>query len=810
MVIEDQDAADARSEEGADHAGSTRQSRNIDASKSSASSSDIRRQAVLVIHGMGEQRPMETLRSFVREVWEKDTRLTRKFQQRGKDADQCEKGRISKPCFELAPNLWLNHLWIVPDGRTGSAELSRITTPPDDRGIRTDFYELYWADIMQGTSWDHLKSWVRGLLLRWPYQVPTNVVSAWVALWVLTVVASLFFFVGMIQAVAEMTGNTHNSIARFVSHIPTPFNWDGKGDPSPLGSHLFAAIAGVMAAIGAVSISRSKLRARKNAFDAKEVDPTWLPDRRDRRAVLLWAGFVGFVVYLTLWAVTALGAWSMIIGAGIGLVLQVVVVPYLGDVARYVLVTGANIQKRAAIHERGLGLLRALHRIEPPEDGEKVRKGATPPPAYERIVVVGHSLGSIIAYDLLRLFWLEAGLQRKNNQTNEVAKAIDKVVEAATFAELERESRPKSKTPAPQGSDGMDQRDPWRDEHLMAYQNAQYGVFEALSAKARLDEEERRRTQDDDKPAPMVWRISDFVTLGSPLTHCEFLLAKDHLELAQKVLDRQLPISPPLPTVVEDMSNARTNRPDRQRSAEFRLVVEESGEVRNPTQADFADAKEKDGSVIRKDVKIQSAQTETPATNGDTGQPKVVMSRFNDPSTTLDLRPQHASMFAATRWTNIYDQPSRIVLGDFVSGPVGGLSAERLIKVREQGETKIERERGRHEPGFGFGIRDMKVTIRRPTGPAWIRRFFTHTLYWDGAVTANWDGWKRYGKPVFACLQEERPDRGEADETVDSALRDEPWHRQHIAALRFAIDLGQEKTAWHAEKIAAASSETKP
>lgn len=31
--------------------------------------------AVIVIHGMGEQKPMETLRGFVRTVWERDQRL---------------------------------------------------------------------------------------------------------------------------------------------------------------------------------------------------------------------------------------------------------------------------------------------------------------------------------------------------------------------------------------------------------------------------------------------------------------------------------------------------------------------------------------------------------------------------------------------------------------------------------------------------------------------------------------------------------------------------------------------------------------
>ena len=44
---------------------------------------------------------------------------------------------------------------------TGSLELRRITTresiasaPEFPAGVRTDFYELYWADLTAGTTWD--------------------------------------------------------------------------------------------------------------------------------------------------------------------------------------------------------------------------------------------------------------------------------------------------------------------------------------------------------------------------------------------------------------------------------------------------------------------------------------------------------------------------------------------------------------------------------------------------------------------------------------------------------------------------------
>ena len=122
----------------------------------------------MVIHGIGEQRPMDTITDFVRAVWETDP-------------DVCRNG---KPLPA--------ETWSKPDVRTGSLELRRITTrestptPAFPRGARSDFYELYWADLSAGSTWDEVRSWVAGLLCRNPFtSVPRDVMLAWIALWVL-------------------------------------------------------------------------------------------------------------------------------------------------------------------------------------------------------------------------------------------------------------------------------------------------------------------------------------------------------------------------------------------------------------------------------------------------------------------------------------------------------------------------------------------------------------------------------------------------------------------------------------------------
>lgn len=62
---------------------------------------------------------------------------------------------------------------------------------------------------------------------------------------------------------------------------------------------------------------------------------------------------------------------------------------YVGDAAVYLSPTPANIEARQKIRAAGLDLL------------EKVMSSGR----YDRIIVVGHSLGSVIGYDVLNLAW---------------------------------------------------------------------------------------------------------------------------------------------------------------------------------------------------------------------------------------------------------------------------------------------------------------------------------------------------------------------------------------------------------------------
>ncbi|MEP9387945.1 hypothetical protein [Mesorhizobium sp. KR9-304] len=136
-----------------------------------------RKQAVVVVHGMGEQRPMSTLRGFVEAVWTQDPEIR-----------------------EKAGHANANKTWITPDKRAGSHELRRITTPYVG-GIGTDFYELYWADVTRATTRSRLVAWVLELLWRKPGEIPPDARLLYRATAVIT---ALFAIVALLVALSAL------------------------------------------------------------------------------------------------------------------------------------------------------------------------------------------------------------------------------------------------------------------------------------------------------------------------------------------------------------------------------------------------------------------------------------------------------------------------------------------------------------------------------------------------------------------------------------------------------------------------------
>jgi hypothetical protein len=389
--------------------------------------------AVVVIHGMGEQKPMQTLRGFVESVWQRDAALFKGL----------------KPEFDHAP--W--DVWSKPDHISGSAELRRITTarardpagPAGAKLQRTDFFELHWADLTADTNWSDFLAWFRALLLRRPWRgdVPPRVLLVWLLLWALVAALGV--------------------------------------------SALAAAWPGVVKALGRDPLSGSGLGS-----------------------LLSWGG----------WAVL-----TAVLGA-VGLAVKSLLTAYLGDVARYVSSAPRNIKVRQEARQRGLKLL-----------DELAAAGS-----YERIVVVGHSLGSVLAHDLVMLAWSQAARSIRAHEGSPLYRAVgacesaaDQLLTAAGYVggepgflrddpstQCRRPSRP-----ANAALPGL----------LRAYRGTQRELFRALAATPAQVRGQQRQA---------AWLISDLVTMGSPLTHAEFLIARNLCDLRMSVRMRELLRCPPL------------------------------------------------------------------------------------------------------------------------------------------------------------------------------------------------------------------------------------------------------------------------
>ncbi len=434
------------------------------------------KQAIVVIHGIGEQTPMETISGFVRAVWQTDRRISR--------------NGMPRPA----------EIWSKPDQRTGSLELRRITTRqsrtstafPD--GVRSDFYELYWADLSAGSTLSQIENWLAGLLWRNPFDsVPPRVRLAWLLLWVMSVV------IGFLALAACLPDHDFPGWLPFASRIA---GW-----------------------------------------------PKWV-----------WALITAGVTFLT----------------------SKLLLPYAGRVVRYTRATPDNIAARAAIRERGLALLDALHGAD-----------------YDRIIVVGHSLGSILAYDLVSYFWASRGPARTVVQGSPEFTAL-KAAEAAVR--------------------DVHLKQPGALDRFEAARKALMGALRTRDKPGHAGDSDRR------------WLVTDLITLGSPLTHAEFLMTSGKKDLRRRKESREFPVSPPVRELLDP-----------------KLVA----------------------AAVAAGMPIDAAR------------PRLMSFEFG----ANDWQLHHAAPFAVVKWTNIHD-PSRFVFcGDLISGPLApafgpGVKDVDLAKLR--------------------------------------------------------------------------------------------------------------------------------
>lgn len=235
-------------------------------------------------------------------------------------------------------------------------------------------------------------------------------------------------------------------------------------------------------------------------------------------ARLLWVGVVGASLFLAergfgahAWGGALVGAIIFFLGLGWALTKHGLI-NTLGDVARYVQPKPDNVAVRQKIRDAGVDLLETLH-----ESGE-----------YDRIVVVGHSLGSVIAYDVVTYAWIKWGRRHQYPDTTRgrALRAVESSVVLPDAAATSDEAR------------------------AAAVSNVRSLQFAAWC---------------EYRENGMPWLVTDLITAGSPLCHARILLARDKStgfdELAQ---DRVFPLCPPHTELAHSpVSPKSSGKPDR-------------------------------------------------------------------------------------------------------------------------------------------------------------------------------------------------------------------------------------------------------
>lgn len=330
------------------------------------------RQAVVVIHGIGEQRPMDVLRSFVSAV-----------------LPQPEEGSA---------------FFSKPDRMSELFELRRLR----GRGrLATDFYEYYWAYLIEGTSIFDVARWLFELVRRSRHDVPRTARSLWLATRTLLVLILIALLLGPISAVRD-----------------------------------------------------------------------WIQD-------LQVFGVLSFAI------------------AGAASYVQWVTTVYLGDAARYLSPHPKNIRLRQKIRRQGTRLLRTLHERSD----------------YSRIILVGHSLGSVIGYDLITHLWQEYHEDLPGLKKPSVQGKIRECLAAGVSPQ------PHIRDKLPVTGDAL-HRDS-NDEEIARFQLAQRDAWREQRLYAN------------------PWKVTDFITLGSPLAHAMLLLARGRDDFDDRKRQRELPTCPP-------------------------------------------------------------------------------------------------------------------------------------------------------------------------------------------------------------------------------------------------------------------------
>ena len=563
------------------------------------------RDAVVFVHGIGQQRPLATLDAYADQLTGLWDRTPEGFGPEAPTTDQTG-GLLRRIKVEWEPPFY-----------------------EGERSLRTDLYEYHWAHLAKGSRWSHIASFLGALLrrkqplpsrLRWTvlYLVAISIpfVGAFVAL-MLTPHGPLEPFqerlntsLGLGAATVLLGGFVLSSLT-IITPTRGPRPWViGLGfsaviygfsvlvggpraaDPSEFvgGWHWTAWAALVLTTVVLVSFAIKWGRswyavAGAVLFPGIMIGATWrVLSERDwvpgedvlNPCVLTVVFGVSLLIAMILWGVfvrsadwrlSALAAGASVTTLCLGAVALISWIPFgpgdsgdaydlaarvagallvagvtgfvvysFGDVARYLNPVPDNIDLIESVREGGVSVLKRLH------DSNR----------YERIIVIGHSMGSLVAYDMVRSYWatVNRDIPFDSDEGADLDTAAGSVENQGKklWADWYR----RDKEPVPRERKYDDPRDSWwkepnpQGEEIPPAYSGESGrlLKDYLSAKSDLFGEVQKTQRG-------VWQISDLVTLAFPYAHADYLLAESARELHDLQYQRRFATDPPQPQTSE-------------------------------------------------------------------------------------------------------------------------------------------------------------------------------------------------------------------------------------------------------------------
>lgn len=315
------------------------------------------RHAVVIVHGIGEQRPLDTLRSFVGSA--KDQGIVPE-----------ENPRFSAP-DNLRGRFFQRRVTVTWDQTEIAKSLADQADQPQVqwRQANTDFFELYWAYRFRDSKFGQILTWAVPRIRHRRRDLFTERLLGGAHPIVRLSVPAL-----VVLALASFATADTFLLREWWPGLP---DWLAVGLPILAGVVLLAAAFLLAGRCGLISFLRASLLVVASIFLAA--------------LLALVHGNVGLAQVLG-----AVGGSAVISGAAAAVLGALV--RSLGDAARYLDNAPGNVGETELIRTEAVEMLAALH------DSVDERSGR---PTYDHVTVVGHSLGTVVAYDAIKNFWAQ-------------------------------------------------------------------------------------------------------------------------------------------------------------------------------------------------------------------------------------------------------------------------------------------------------------------------------------------------------------------------------------------------------------------